>query len=148
MANGKSMGAIIAVAITGLILTMITSGALTANQTVPSSGTITAVNVGVYTNSACTINCTSIDWGTLAPGESTTRTVYIKNLGTVPMTVTMTTTNWVPSNAATYLSVSWNRENTPLAVGASVQATLTLTASAGAGAISSFSFNVVITGTE
>ena len=148
MANGKSMGAIIAVAITGLILTMVTSGALTANQTVPSSGSITAVNVGVYTNSACTNNCTSIDWGSVAPSASVSRTVYVKNLGTVPMTVTMAAMSWVPSNAGSYLSVSWNRDNDVLAAGASVQATLTLTASASAGAISSFSFNIVITGTE
>jgi hypothetical protein len=60
-----SMGAMIAVAVTGLFLTMLTAGVLTSSQTVQSGGTITAVNVGVYSDSGCTQNCTSIDWGTL-----------------------------------------------------------------------------------
>jgi len=143
-----SMGAIIAVAVTGLFLTMITAGVLTANQTVPSSGSITAVGVGVYTDITCTTNCTSIDWGTLAPSSSTTRTINVKNTGTIPVTLSMTTTNWTPSNANTYLTLTWNRENSVLAAGSSVSATLTLTASANAGNITTFSFNTVITGTQ
>src|SRR3990170_4090704 len=135
-----SMGAMIAVAVTGLFLTMITAGVLTANQTVPSGGTVTAVNVGVYTDSACTVNCTSIDWEALAPTNSTTRTVYVKNTGTIPVTLSMTTTNWVPSSASTYLTLTWNRANYVLAAGGSVSATLTLAASASAGAITTFNF--------
>ncbi len=143
-----SMGAIIAVAVTGLFLTMVTAGVLTVNQTVPSGGTITAINIGVYTDSACTVNCTSIDWGTIAPGGSATKTVYIKNTGTVPVTLSMVALSWVPSNANTYLTFTWNRANFVLAAGSSVAATLTLTVSASAGSITTFSFNIVITGTQ
>ena len=142
-----SMGAIIAVAVTGLFLTMVTAGLLTANQTVPSGGTITAVNLGVYTDSGCTTNCTSLDWGALAPGNTTNRTVYLKNIGTLPETLTMTTTNW-SANANNYLTVTCNQANQVLAVGQSVAAILTLTASANAGNITTFSFNVVLTGTQ
>jgi len=143
-----SMGAIIAIAMTGLFLTMLTAGVLTSSQSVSSGGTITAVNVGVYTDSACTQNCTSIDWGTLAPGASTTRTIYVKNTGTIPVTLSMTATSWVPSNANTYLTLTWNRESSVLAAGSSVSATLTLTASSSAGSITTFSFNIIITGTQ
>jgi hypothetical protein len=142
-----SLGATIAIAITGLFLTMITAGALVSSQTVPSGGTITAVNVGVYTNSACTVNCTNIDWGTLAPGASTTKTVYIKNAGTVPVTLSMVASSWVPSNANTYLSVTWNREGYALNPNSSVSATLTLTVSSSVSSLSTFSFNIVISGT-
>jgi hypothetical protein len=143
-----SIGATIAIAVTGLFLTMLTAGALVSSQTVPSGGTITAVNVGVYSNSQCTTNCTSIDWGMLSPGGSTTRTIYIKNTGTVPVTLSMATANWSPSNANNYLTVTWNRANNVLAAGSSVSATLTLTASSSAGSITNFSFDIVITGTE
>ena len=143
-----SMGAMIAIAVTGLFLTMVTAGVLVSSQTVTSGGTVTAIGVGVYTDSACTVNCTSIDWGTLAPSNSTTRTVYIKNTGTGSVTLSMATANWVPSNANTYLTLTWNRANYVLTAGSSVQATLTLTASASAGAITTFSFNIVITGTQ
>jgi hypothetical protein len=149
MAIGKiSMGAMIAIAVTGLFLTMVTAGVLTSNQTVMSTGSITAVNVGVYNDYGCTQNCTSIDWGSLAPGDQTTKTVYVKNTGTIPVTLSMGTTNWVPSNANTYLTLSWNRANYVLAAGSSVSAVFTLAANANAGNVTSFSFNVVITGTQ
>jgi hypothetical protein len=149
MAIGKiSIGATIALAVTGLFLTFVTVGLLTSSQTVPSNGTVTAVGVGVYSNSACTQNCTSIDWGTLPPGNSTTRTIYIKNTGTVPVTLSMTTGTWVPSNANTYLTLTWNREGYVLNPNASVSAVITLSASSSASSITSFSFNVIITGTQ
>jgi hypothetical protein len=142
-----AIGATIVIAAIGLFLTVLTAGVLTSSQTVQSSGTITAINVGVYSDSACTQNLTSIDWGTLAPGNSTTRTIYIKNTGTDPVTLSMTTSSWVPSNANTYLTLTWNRANYVLNANTSVSATLTLTASASAGALTTFSFNIVITGT-
>jgi len=143
-----SIGATIAVAVTGLFLTLLTAGLLTTSQTVPSAGTVTAVNVGVYTDAAGTQNCTSIDWGILPPGNSTSRTVYIKNYGNVPVTLSMTTANWVPSNATTYLTFSWNRAGYVLNANTTVSATLTLVASANAGNITSFSFNIIIIGTQ
>jgi hypothetical protein len=143
-----STGAAIAIAATGLFMTLLTTGLLMSSQTLQSNGTVTAVNVGVYSDSGCTQNCTSIEWGTIAPGNSSTRTIYIKNIGTIPMTLSMTTGSWVPSNANTYISLSWNRGGTVLSAGQSISATLTLSASSSAGNITSFSFNMTITGTE
>jgi hypothetical protein len=104
-----SIGAMAAIAATGILLTLLTTGALMSSQTVPSQGTVSAVNVGVYSDSACTQNLTSINWGSIAPVNSTTRTIYVKNTGTISMTLSMTTGSWVPSNANTYISLSWNR---------------------------------------
>jgi archaellum component FlaG (FlaF/FlaG flagellin family) len=143
-----STGAAIAIAATGLFMTLLTTGLLMSSQTLQSSGTVTAVNVGVYSDSSCTQNCTSINWGAIAPGNSTTRTIYIKNTGTIPITLSMTTGSWVPSNANTYVGLSWNRGGTVLSAGQSISATLTLSASSSAGNITSFSFNIIITGTE
>jgi hypothetical protein len=143
-----STGVAIAIAATGLFMTLLTTGLLMSSQTLQSSGTVTAVNVGVYSDSGCTQNCTSIDWGTIAPGNSSSRTIYIKNIGTIPLTLSMTTASWVPSNANTYISLSWNRGGTVLNAGQSTSATLTLSATSNAGNITSFSFNTIITGTE
>jgi hypothetical protein len=143
-----TIGAMIAIVAAGLLFTLLATGLLMASQTVQSSGTITALNVGVYLDSGCTQNCTSINWGSLAPGASGTRTVYVKNTGTVPMVLSMTTGSWVPSNANTYISLSWNRNGRVLNAGESVGATLTLSASSSAGAITDFSFSITITGTE
>jgi hypothetical protein len=140
--------AIIALTITALALTLTTAAVLSNNQTVPLTGTINAVNLGVYTDSACTIPATSLTAGTLNPGASATQTVYVKNTGNVPETLTMTSSNWTPTNANTYLTLSWNRQNTVLTAGTSIQATLTLTAAANTGTLTTFSCDVTLTGTQ
>jgi FlaG/FlaF family flagellin (archaellin) len=140
--------AIIALTITALALTLTTAAVLSNNQTVPLTGTINAVNLGVYTDSACTIPATALTVGTLNPGASATQTVYVKNTGNVPETLTMTSSNWTPTNANTYLTLSWNRQNTVLTAGTSIQATLTLTAAANTGTLTTFSCDVTLTGTQ
>jgi hypothetical protein len=140
--------AIIALVITALALVVTTAAVLTSNQTVPLNGTINAVNLAVYSDSACTIPQTSLAVGTLNPGGTATQTVYIKNTGNVPETLTMTAGNWSPANANTYLTFSWNKQNTVLAAGANTQATLTLTAASNTGTLTTFSFDVTFTGTQ
>jgi len=140
--------AVIALTITALALTVTTLAVLSSSQNVPLNGTITAVNLGVYTDSACTQNATTLNVGTLNPGETTTQTLYIKNTGNVPETLTMTTNNWNPTNANTYLTLTWNRQNTVLNAGASIQATLTLTAASNTGSLTTFSCDVTLIGTQ
>ena len=143
-----SIGVLIAIAVTGLFLTVMSAGVLSSTQTVTSSGMIAAVNIGVYNDAGCTQACSSVDWGTLAPGASTSKTIYLKNTGTVPVTLSMTTTSWTPSNANTYLTLAWNRQNAIVAPNTSVIATLTLTASANAGNLTTFTVSIVLTGTQ
>jgi archaellum component FlaG (FlaF/FlaG flagellin family) len=142
-----STGAILAIVAVGLILTVTTTGLLSVSQSVSSSGTVTAVNVGVYSNSICTTPLTSINWGTLAPGDSTTYTFYVKNTGNSQITLSMTKTGWNPSGADGPITITWNRESTTLAPGASTSAALTLSVSSGISGISEFNVNIVITGT-
>jgi hypothetical protein len=142
-----STGAIIALAATGIFLTLVTAG-LIATQTIPSSGTVSSVNVGVYTDSQATQNCTSLNWGTLSPGNTANKIVYVKNTGTVPVTLTMTTGNWTPTTANSKITLTWNRENTVLNAGQSISANLTLAVASDTTGITTFSFNTTITGTE
>jgi hypothetical protein len=142
-----STGAIIALAATGIFLTMVTAGLITT-QTLQSNGTMTTINVGVYSDSACTQNLTSISWGSIYPGNSTTRTIYVKNTGTLPVTLTMTTGSWVPTTASSVLTLTWNRQNTVLNAGQSISATLTLSVASSTGNLTDFSFNIIITGAE
>ena len=107
--------AVIALIITALALTITTAALLSASQTVPLSGTINAVNLGVYSDSGCTQTVTALTVGTLNPGGTATQNVYVKNTGNVPETLTMTTNNWTPSGADSSITFTWNRENTVLA---------------------------------
>jgi hypothetical protein len=146
--KAKIIAVIIALTLTGTVLALTTSGVLTTSQTVPYSGTITAINLGVYSDSACTQTCTALTVGNLNPGGTATQTVYIKNTGTVSETLTMAVNNWSPSSASSSLTLTWNQQNSVLTVGQSVQATLTLTAASNTGSLTTFSCSVTVTGTQ
>jgi hypothetical protein len=145
--------AVIAIAIVGIFLTATTAAVLSTNQTLTlngtmNNGTIDTINLGVYSDSACTQTVTTLTVGTISPGGTATQTVYVKNTGNIPETLTMAATNWSPANANTYLTLTWNRQNTVLNAGTSIQATLTLTAAANTGSLTTFSCDVTLTGTQ
>lgn len=125
---------------------------LASNQSpptnVPTNGSVTTVNVGAYKDAQCATNCTSINWSTINPGSSTNVTIYIKNTGTVPVTLSLSNSSWTPSNANTYMTLTWDKEGTQLAAGNFTAAKLTLRVSESITGITTFSFNIIITGTQ
>jgi archaellum component FlaG (FlaF/FlaG flagellin family) len=138
----------IVLTVAALALGASTLAAINVSQNVSSSGTITtSPNIGVYSDSACTTNMTSINWGSIAAGGTATQTVYVKNTGTGSMTLSLATSSWSPSGASTYITISWNKQGTQLSAGQSVAATLTLTVSSSVTGITSFSNTITISGT-
>jgi hypothetical protein len=95
----------------------------------------------------CTQIVNSVDWGTPGPGDSVSKTVYIKNTGNAQMTLSMSCSGWNPVGAENYLTLSWNREGTQINAGAVIPAVLTLSVSGAVTGITDFSFNTVIVGT-
>jgi hypothetical protein len=67
----------------------VTLAVLNVQRAILSSGLVVAVNVGVYSDSACTLNLTSIDWGSVYPGGSAPQLIYVKNTGNAPITTTV-----------------------------------------------------------
>lgn len=123
-------------------------GALTASYPFNNMARIKAVGVSVYWYNNGTSPVSTIDWGILAPGETTAKTIYIHNNGTVPVILNMAISEWVPNTAATYITVTWNCSNYVLNAGYYVGAALNLSVNSTISGITSFSFNLVITGTE
>ncbi|MCW4007319.1 MAG: hypothetical protein NWF09_01320 [Candidatus Bathyarchaeota archaeon] len=132
---------------TGIILTATTAGVLTVTRPIPATGTISTINLEAYSDAACSQPLTSIDWGTLSPGATVTKTVYLKNTGNVQMTLSMTTNSWSPTNANGPITITWDRESATLPAGQSIAAVITLRVSSSISGITSFSVNIVITGT-
>jgi hypothetical protein len=126
------------------IAIIITFMSLTAS----AGARVTTVGVGVYSNSACTIQLSTISWGTISPGIVKTYTAYVKNTGNVPITLNMIVSSWNPTIASKYITLTWNRGGTVLSAGQEVIAVLTLTVSSSIKGITSFSFSTVITGTQ
>jgi hypothetical protein len=90
----------------------------------------------------------TIDWGALEPGAQKSVTVYMRNEGNFPITVSMSASNWNPSAASTYISLTWDYNGQPINSGAYAQITLTLKVSADAAGIDGFSFDIVTVGSE
>jgi hypothetical protein len=141
-----TVGTVLAVAVMGMVVSAL--GVLVATRMISNYGNVSAVGVGVYWESSCTNMVLSIDWGALEPGGSVGKTIYIKNEGSLTVLLGMTTDNWDPASALSYISLSWNRENYELNSGSIIQAVLTLSVSSSVSEITNFSFDIIITGTE
>jgi hypothetical protein len=129
-----------------ILLSLTTLGLLTMSQTISSSGTITSINVAVFSDSACTTPVNTVSWGLVSPGTSVSRTVYVKNTGNSPLTLNMRAESWGPSGANNSISLTWNRENAQLNADQSTAADLTLTVSPSISGILNFSVNIIIIG--
>ena len=147
------IGTLIALAATGLFLTILTSstiisGVVISSRAISSGGTITSMNVEIFNNNDCTQVCNNINWGALTPGNSINQTIYLRNSGNKPITIFMTTENWSPINASTYLTLNWDKENTNLNPGQVTPASLTLTSESDINSLTDFNFDIIITGVE
>ena len=138
----------VSVVIAGLLLVSITRIAASLLQTsvsIPNSGAVRTVGVGVYWDSPCTNRTTALSWGTLAPGSSKAISVYVRSEGNTAATLSKAVRNWAPSNAANCLTVGWNYANQTIGVNRVQQVSLTLAVASNATTLANFSFDITIT---
>jgi hypothetical protein len=149
--NKKYLAAALAIVAVMMMTTVL--ALLQTSKTVPSSGTISAFKVGVYSNVGCTIPMTTITWTAVNPGDSTGQVIYVKNeASSLTLSLSMTPEAWsaTPVNATAVAYVSWNITATVLAPGQNATATVTLTVTDNAETQFGLSFdvNVKIIGDE
>jgi hypothetical protein len=141
----KSAIVCIFVLMTLLSTSMYTFGYLNSSQLTNTSGITANVDIGIYSDSDCKNNLTSIDWGIVYPGEIVYFTAYVRNLGNVDITILMDTLNWMPISAENYLNFSWNYANQTLIKNEVTPVTFTLDISQQIENIESFSFDIILT---
>ena len=120
-----------------------------SSKTLSSAGTIqiqTTAGIGVYSNSQCSTQLTTVSWGTLQPGENQNAICYIKNEGNTPITLSLQASNWSPTSASNYLALNWNYNNQPITPNQVVQVTLTLSVASNIAGITNFGFDITIIG--
>jgi hypothetical protein len=146
--NAKAL-AVIALMIIGISSIAVTLAALTASQNFSSSGTVSnSPNLGVYSDSACTIPLTTIQWGNISAGTNIQRTIYVKNTSSgCSLALSMTTSNWSFVNNGN-ITLTWDKEGVRLNPGASTAAVFTLTVSPTIIDVTTFSVQISITGTN
>ncbi|MGB9135185.1 MAG: hypothetical protein WCC63_06350 [Candidatus Bathyarchaeia archaeon] len=149
MLNARFSAILLATVATMAVASVVfTYGLLFGSKTINNEGNVNTIGVGVYSEATCINEVSTIDWGYVVPGSTKNVTVYVRNEGTIPMTLSMTVDNWVPAGASTYMVLSWNREGSQVDAQSVLQAVLTLSVSSSISDVSSFSFDITITGTE
>ena len=113
-------------------------------KTVPGQGQVKGINVGLYTDQACTIPVESIQWGTLEPGETANQTLYIRNEGDQKTTLTMTTSNWNPASSSSHISLNWNYTGQTLEVNQTIPVKFMLSISENIQGVTDFSFDITL----
>jgi hypothetical protein len=140
----------ILVLVSCVLATGVLGTALSATQTsrvISNVGSVKGVGVGIYWDSACTNRTSSINWGMLDPGVSISKTIYIRNEGNSPATLSMTTSNWSPAAASSYIALTWNYVGQTLGVNQVIQVRVTLVVSSSISGVTNFSFDITVTAT-
>jgi len=140
-----------ALTIYALIASLLAVGAVTAvltsQKTISGSGSIKSVGLGVYWDQKCTNATSSLNFGQMEPGSSKNFTLYLKNEGNSVLTLSMTSQNWNPATASNYMTLTWNRQGQQVNPNSVISFVITLTISGSIQGISTYSFDIIISGT-
>jgi hypothetical protein len=143
--RGNLVLAVLALVVLMGALAITTYGILTVQVRIPAVDNIYALNLQVYSDPACTSELSSLNWTTLSPGQTKTVTCYLKSTSTANAVLSMSTADWLPSQAASYLTLSWDREGYSIKPNEVVAAALTLHVDGSIQGITSFGFTVILT---
>lgn len=138
-------GSVIGGMILGAVVTLLVVEYLHLNVQILHNVGLVKSNIGVYWDKQGTKEVTKIDWGVLNPGGEKSVVVYLENAKNTTMSVYFQTVNWSPSQASLYISLSWNSTGYVLA-NMIVPVSLTLKVKPEITGVSSFSFDIIITG--
>lgn len=103
---------------------------------------------GIYWDKKCSNATGSINWGVLESGTTKNLTVYVRNEGNVPFSLSKSLLNWNPSNATADIALTWNYMNQTLAPTDIANLTLTLAVKPDAQILGPFSFDSEISAIE
>ena len=108
--------------------------------TIPSTVTVTGEQLGLYEEEGCVTPVTLIPWGDVTKGQSSTKTYYLKNTGTIAFSSLAISSN-LDSDVG---EITWDATG-GLDAGAvkTVKITITIKPTATVG---SSSFNIIVTG--
>jgi hypothetical protein len=119
---------------------------LTSETRIPSVGTVKTVGVEAFWDINCTVRVTEIDWGLVEPGHHVNVTIFLRNEGNAPITLSLHTENWSSSNASNYITLSWDYADQTVDPGTVLKASLTLAVSSNITGVMNFTFDIIIAG--
>jgi hypothetical protein len=122
------------------------------NAQFPSYGQLYVTGIQVHGND---LQGDSINWGRLYPGSQKNVSLYVRSISNVPVTLTLTVTDWAPEDLGSYLHLYWNYTGEQIAPNQEICLNFTLTVPSSEdfedylinNLVSSFSFNLHISST-
>jgi hypothetical protein len=140
-----SAGVLTAIVIVVLLIGVVSAGTIVYFYLkMKGTGSIKGVGVEVYADASLSQKISAVNWGAIAPGGSSTVTVYIKSVSTVPITLSFITDNWSPSQAADFLSMTWTYEGQTINPQGALQVSLVMHVAEGISGIQTFSVDITI----
>jgi hypothetical protein len=136
---------IAATCILAIIVLGITIEDAASNKSIVYAQTIKGIGVGIYWDQACLNKTLSLSWGTIAAGSSKNLTVYVRNEGNSAISMVLSTSDWTPPAASSYISLNWNYTNQELKTNEVIPLELTLTVSPTIDGITDFNHIITIT---
>lgn len=89
-------------------------------------------------------NISSIDWGSINAGNSTSYTAYIYNEGNLDFILTMEISNWDPVEMSNDITVGWDYMNQVIKPNETIKVVFTLTISPDIDEIRPFTFDIIV----
>jgi len=104
------------------------------------------VEIDVYEDLGCTTIISSVSWGEIEAGESSSVMIYVQNNGDTSVSLSLDSDNWTPANCEDYTTLSWDYDGTTLSSSEVREITITLDVDSDCPAMNSFDFDIVIIG--
>ena len=118
------------------------------DRELPNSEATDDLGIETYWDSKCTIRVSSIDWGALEPGTNKTVTLFIKNKGKTPVTLSYYVANCEPFEITNWLTLAWDYTGQSIKFKEVIQVVFDLYTSENADPMETFSFDIIIAGVE
>jgi hypothetical protein len=168
--NQHKVFAIIIITACFTVGTLSVTGLLQSTETFSSSGVIVApslppaggggsipsspsppppeptVEIDIYSDQACTQALTNIVWGEIEAGDSSSKTIHVKNNGETGVVLSLETENWTPGGSQDHMSLNWDYDGASISAGQVETIMLTLSVSGSAPPMPLFNFDIVIIG--
>jgi len=126
----------------------------TFSVTVSGSGSVSMLDVMMYEDAEKTVLMENIYWNKInnnhpiTPNSEISTIIYASNEGNTPISLAITTENWIPVNCTEFMSLDWNYNGQILPVNASMPITLTLKVNEDIQGIIDFKFDIIYIGLE
>jgi hypothetical protein len=117
-------------------------------KSVVKADSVIGIGVGIYWDKDCTNTTSALNWGFIDPNSTNNLTIYIRNEGNSAVSLRLNSSNWTPSNASNYMSLSWNYSGQVLKTNEVIPIKLTLTVSPTICDIQDFSLQTIITSVD